>query len=42
MKYKIIFGEKRIGEMQSELGSKNWPEFMQHDAIVSMKRQFFL
>jgi hypothetical protein len=34
MAFEIIIGENRIGELQNELGSKNWPEFMQNDAIV--------
>ncbi len=34
MSYEIIIGESRIRELQNELGSKNWPEFMQNDAVV--------
>ena len=32
---KIIAGDKRIREWQLELGSRVWPEFMQHDETVS-------
>lgn len=35
MNYEIIIGDTRIGEMQKDLGSKTWPEFMQHDDIVN-------
>ena len=34
MKFKVIIGERSIEQMQSTLGAKAWPEFMQHDAIV--------
>ena len=34
MNYKIIIGDNRISEIQKDLGSKTWPEFMQHDCIV--------
>ncbi len=34
MDYKISIGEKRIRGLQKNLGSKSWPEFMQHDRIV--------
>jgi GNAT superfamily N-acetyltransferase len=32
---KTIRGDKRIREWQQELGSRVWPEFMQHDETVS-------
>ena len=34
MKYQLLRGDKKIEELQNELGQKAWPEFMQHDAIV--------
>lgn len=33
-KSQILIGETRIRELQSELGSRVWPEFMQHDSTV--------
>lgn len=35
MNYEIIIGENRISKIQKNLGSKIWPEFMQHDSIVN-------
>ena len=35
MNYEIIIGDSRISEIQKDLGSKTWPEFMQHDPIVN-------
>lgn len=32
---KIVIGDSKINELQSELGSRSWPEFMQHDELVS-------
>ena len=34
MKYSLMLGDKGIYQWQYELGSKAWPEFMQHDKIV--------
>ncbi len=31
----ILIGDGRINELQKELGSQSWPEFMQHDSIVN-------
>lgn len=33
-KSRILIGDTQIRELQSELGSKAWPEFMQHDKTV--------
>ena len=33
-KSQILIGETRIRKLQSELGSRVWPEFMQHDSTV--------
>ncbi len=35
MDYKILVGDKRIIEIQNSLGSKTWPEFMQHDKTAN-------
>jgi len=35
MNYHTISGENRIKQAQSELGKRAWPEFMQHDAVVT-------
>ena len=34
MEYKKLIGDKKIHQLQKELGSGTWPEFMQHDKIV--------
>lgn len=34
MNYEILTGDPGISEIQKDLGSKTWPEFMQHDPIV--------
>ena len=34
MDYKTLIGDKKIYQLQKELGSGTWPEFMQHDKIV--------
>jgi len=41
MKYKIIKNSNNQNEIQSELTSKIWPEFMYHD-IISNKYWKFL
>jgi hypothetical protein len=35
MNFELIAGERKICELQKTLGSKTWPEFMQHDRIVN-------
>ncbi|MCD4696791.1 MAG: hypothetical protein K8S16_11185, partial [Bacteroidales bacterium] len=35
MNYKTIIGEERIKGFQNTLGSKTWPEFMQHDDLAN-------
>lgn len=35
MNYKTIIGKDRIKELQNTLGSKTWPEFMQHDDLAN-------
>ena len=34
MDYKTLIGDKKIQQLQKKLGSRTWPEFMQHDRIV--------
>jgi GNAT superfamily N-acetyltransferase len=31
----VLIGDKKISELQSELGANTWPEFIQHDKVVN-------